>query len=81
MTELKQESNVTCPHCGHINRLKIPKDQWLTWTNCQGCNKAIWGHENPHGWDWIFCTYGDVPWLHIQEKMANEEKYLNDIFQ
>ena len=65
---MKYISNVKCPQCGHINTLKIPDNMWLMWINCQGCNEPIWGHENPHGWNWVFCSYGDVPWRKIQEQ-------------
>ena len=62
-----KESNLTCPHCGNITKLKIPEDQWLTWYTCRDCNTAVWGKENAHGWTWVFCSYGDAPWFHIQE--------------
>ena len=68
MNSIKYEGNVVCPHCGYNNILKIPSDMWLTWTTCQGCSKAIWGHDNPHGWNWVFCTFGDVPWINEQKK-------------
>lgn len=70
---MKYTSNVKCPHCGHINETKIPEKMWLIWIKCQGCDKVIWGHENPHGWNWVFCTYGNVPWLKIQEEIEQKK--------
>ena len=70
---MKNIGNIKCPHCGHINETEIPKDMWLMWIKCQGCDKVIWGRENPHGWNWVFCAYGDVPWLKVQEEMAEKK--------
>ena len=69
---MKFESNIICPHCNNINEsVKIPETMWLMRYECQSCHKTIVGRENPHGWTWVFCSYGDVPWLHVQEQ---EEK-------
>ena len=69
---LKYYSNVDCPECGYKNTVKIPESMWLNWIECKNCNNKIIGKKNHHGWNWVFCTYGDVPWLSIQEQENKE---------
>ena len=63
---------MSCPFCGHVNNVKIPETIWLSWIECENCKQKVMGKENHHGWTWVFCTYGDVPWLHIQEQESRE---------
>ena len=59
---------VKCPFCGHSNTVEIKENQWLMSLECQSCKEIITGKENPHGWNWVLCAYGSVPWLQIQER-------------
>ncbi len=61
-------STVFCPFCGQSNIVEIPENKWLLSLECQSCNETIKGKENPHGWNWVLCAYGDIPWVQIQEK-------------
>ena len=70
---MKYTSNVSCPYCGYVNEVKIPEKMWLIRLECQSCNKIFTGHENHHGWTWVICTYGDTPWLVIQQKEAQTQ--------
>ena len=72
--KMKYTSNITCPSCEHINEVKIPEKMWTIRLECPSCKKIITGHENPHGWNWVLCTYGDTPWLLIQQQEAQTEK-------
>ena len=65
---MKSISNVKCPLCGFINVVQIFETQWPQSYECNGCKEFFAGHQNPHGWPWILCTYGDVPWFGIQQK-------------
>ena len=62
------ECIVQCPFCSYSNKVVIKNNKWLLNIECQGCNKIIIGKENPHDWNWVFCAYGSVPWLQIQER-------------
>ena len=65
---MKYNCNVNCPFCGHSNSIEIPKNQWLMSLVCQVCKEMIIGKENPHGWNWVLCAYGDTPWVQIQAR-------------
>ena len=64
---------MTCPSCSHVNNVKIPETMWLSWIECEKCKNKILGGENHHGWSWVFCSHGDVPWVHIQEQEGREK--------
>ena len=59
---------VKCPFCEHSNKVEIKINKWLMSLECQSCKETITGKENPHGWNWVLCAYGNVPWLQIQER-------------
>ena len=60
-------SYVSCPNCGYINKVNIPENNWLLSLKCDFCGEMIIGGPNPHGWTWVLCAHGDVPWLQRQK--------------
>lgn len=60
---IKENSSLKCPYCGHIEVIKMPKDNCLYFHQCKNCEKLI----NPKPGDCcVFCSYGDVPCPSIQ---------------
>ena len=70
---MEQFCNVKCPLCGHVNVVQIKETQWPHSFHCEKCHNTFLGHQNPHGWPWIFCTYGDVPWFNVQRKQQDHQ--------
>lgn len=52
------ESILTCPYCGHANRLEMPTDACLFFHECESCKVVL----RPKPGDCcVFCSYGTVP--------------------
>ena len=50
-------STITCPHCGHAERERMPTDACQYFYECRGCRAVL----NPAPGDCcVFCSYGDV---------------------
>ncbi|RDE19682.1 hypothetical protein DV711_12425 [Motiliproteus coralliicola] len=65
MTTLILESTLTCPHCGHCQRLTMPTNACLYYHCCANCQRLM----KPHPGDCcVFCSYGDVPCPPIQHQ-------------
>ncbi|MBI2672068.1 hypothetical protein HYX16_03990 [Candidatus Woesearchaeota archaeon] len=47
--------NVTCPKCGHVQKMNIPADSCIPFYKCNGCKKTISAKEKCC----VFCDYGD----------------------
>ena len=51
-------SVLTCPHCGHAERLTMPTDACVRFHPCGGCGLLL----SPRPGDCcVFCSYGSVP--------------------
>ncbi|MBI4739414.1 hypothetical protein HY772_07790 [Candidatus Woesearchaeota archaeon] len=46
---------LTCPLCGHAQKLPIPNDRCVAAYVCEGCKKRISANESCC----VFCDYGD----------------------
>lgn len=47
--------NITCPECGHIQRMKIPAGQCIPFYKCEACAKLIKAKDSCC----VFCDYAD----------------------
>lgn len=63
MPERIEFSVITCPHCGHERRERMPVDACLFYYNCLGCGE--WLKPKP-GDCCVFCSYGTVPCPPVQ---------------
>ncbi|HUG26303.1 GDCCVxC domain-containing (seleno)protein [Piscinibacter sp.] len=51
------ESVLTCPHCGHARRERMPTDACLFFYECEQCKVVL----HPKAGDCcVFCSYGSV---------------------
>ena len=54
----RHEATLTCPRCGHAERLRMPTDACLYFHPCAGCGTLL----RPLPGDCcVFCSYADVP--------------------
>jgi hypothetical protein len=61
------ESTLTCPHCGHKARERMPTDVCLFFYDCPACS----AHLRPKPGDCcVFCSYGDRPCPPVQRSAA-----------
>ncbi|MDE2048979.1 MAG: hypothetical protein KGJ44_11260 [Betaproteobacteria bacterium] len=57
------QSTLTCPHCGHAERLTMPTDACLWFHACASCAALL----TPQPGDCcVFCSYGSVPCPPVQ---------------
>jgi len=61
---MKLYSTISCPHCGHAERLRMPTTACLFFHECSGCGAQL---KPKKGDCCVFCSYGDVPCPPIQE--------------
>ena len=63
---LKLESVLTCPVCGHAEKLAMRTDSCQYYYECRACKTLL----KPRPDDCcVFCSYGTVPCPPIQEKI------------
>ncbi|RME34131.1 MAG: hypothetical protein D6794_10885 [Deltaproteobacteria bacterium] len=63
--EIRTESTLTCPHCGHSETLTMPTDACQFFHPCSACGQLL----RPKPGDCcVFCSYGDVPCPPIQQQ-------------
>jgi hypothetical protein len=61
--EVRLESTITCPQCGHAKTEVMPTDACLFFYDCEGCKTLL----KPLAGDCcVFCSYGDVPCPPVQ---------------
>ncbi|HET9150173.1 MAG TPA: GDCCVxC domain-containing (seleno)protein [Gemmatimonadales bacterium] len=56
-------SDLTCPACGHVERLAMPTDACVYFHECSACHARL--RPNP-GDCCVFCSFGSVPCPPIQ---------------
>ncbi len=56
-------SLLTCPKCGHQERLQMPTDACLFFHQCTGCGTRL---RPKQGDCCVFCSYGSVPCPPVQ---------------
>jgi len=62
--EIKLQSNITCPQCGHSEIETMPTDACQFYYDCKGCGALL----RPNQGDCcVFCSFGTVPCPPIQE--------------
>ena len=58
MSETDETAILTCPECGHAERLAMPSDACLFFHDCSRCRTRL----RPLPGDCcVFCSYGDTP--------------------
>lgn len=62
--EIVLESVLTCPRCGHAERMVMPVDACLYFHECPGCGSIL--RPRPGGCC-VFCSYGSVPCPPVQK--------------
>jgi len=61
-------SVLTCPTCGHAERLEMPTDACQFFHECGGCHAVL----RPKSGDCcVFCSYGSVPCPPMQADKAD----------
>ena len=65
MAELKLQSTLTCPHCGHQKHETMPTTACQYFYDCTGCGELL----KPKAGDCcVFCSYGTVPCPPVQQQ-------------
>jgi hypothetical protein len=64
MPEIKLESTLACPACGHRKTETMPTDACQWFYECEACHTLL---KPLPGDCCVFCSYGDVPCPPIQE--------------
>jgi hypothetical protein len=54
-TEISEQSEITCPKCGHKKMESLPTDVCLIKYNCEKCNATLHPKDNDCC---VFCSYG-----------------------
>jgi hypothetical protein len=57
MAAVVLESELTCPRCGHAERILMPTDACQFFYECEGCHAVL--RPNP-GDCCVFCSFGSV---------------------
>jgi hypothetical protein len=63
--DIKYESILTCPVCGHAETLRMPSDACIFFYECSECKTLLRPKE---GDCCVFCSYGDVPCPPVQQQ-------------
>jgi hypothetical protein len=67
MNAVVLKSVLTCPHCGFGSRATMPTDACLFFYECSQCKTLL----RPKSGDCcVFCSYGSMKCLSIQEQDA-----------
>jgi hypothetical protein len=65
---IELHSALTCPVCGHVERLAMPTDACLFFHECVACGTRL----RPKAGDCcVFCSFGSVPCPPIQAGRLN----------
>lgn len=63
MTAIKQESTVTCPHCGFQKSVLMPTNACVLVYECKKCGAIL---KPRAGTCCVFCSYGSDPCPSVQ---------------
>lgn len=64
------DCNVTCPKCRHVETVAMPSDHCVVRWTCPACGAEL---KPCDGDCCVFCSFGDVPCLPIQdERLKND---------
>lgn len=55
---IRYDSVITCPYCGHQEKEKMPEDVCVLTYVCLNCKKVL---THKPGDCCVFCSYGDTP--------------------
>ena len=69
MKEIIDHSELTCPECGHTDRLKMPTDFYQWFYECPACHILLKPKESDCC---VFCSYGSVPCPPVQSHNAGQ---------
>ncbi len=62
--EIKIQSTITCPQCGHQKEEKMPTDACQYFYECEECKTIL----KPEPGDCcVFCSYANIPCPPVQE--------------
>ena len=61
--DVRLESTIICPECGHAARETMPTNACQWFYDCQGCGALL---KPKPGDCCVFCSYGDVPCPPVQ---------------
>jgi len=61
--QIKPQSTLTCPQCGHQATETMPTDACQYFYDCRGCGAVL---KPKPGDCCVYCSYGDVPCPPIQ---------------
>jgi len=65
--DIHTHATLTCPRCGHAERLEMPTDACLFFHECSGCHTVL----RPKSGDCcVFCSWGDVACPPVQAGAA-----------
>jgi len=65
--QIRYQSTLTCPHCGHRERLTMPDAYCLWFYECSQCRTLL----RPKPGDCcVFCSYGDVKCPPVQRGLG-----------
>jgi hypothetical protein len=69
MSEMINNSELTCPTCGHKDMLELPTDYCQWFYECSNCQALL---KPKQGDCCVFCSYGTAPCPSIQlQNIAN----------
>ena len=67
MTDVVQESEITCPECGHRKLETMPDNACQFFYECEGCTTLLRPLKGDCS---VFCSYGTVACPPIQQSQA-----------
>ena len=67
MKAVVQESELSCPVCGHIKRETMPTDACQFFYECKGCGAVL---KHSPGDCCVFCSFASVKCPPIQAKRS-----------
>ena len=72
MNDIRYDSVLTCPDCGHEKEEQMPTDPCLYFYECEGCGTLLKPKE---GNCCVFCSYGTLPCPPIQvERLKSQNQ-------
>ena len=73
MNDIRYDSVLTCPDCGHQKEEQMPTDSCLNFYECESCGTLL----KPKGGDCcVFCSYGTLPCPPIQAERLKSQNQI-----